>query len=124
MGTQYRMPTHDEIRELISGTTQTFIDVDGNEFSKEQAQNGTIEEGKLKGVRFTGSNRNSIFIPAASSCQESLLLGVGGSSYIWSSSLSDGYDEGAWFLYFDCGGNVDEYGIDRYCGHSVRGVRA
>jgi hypothetical protein len=65
MGNTWRMPTTDEMQELIDNTTQTFIDLDGNEYSKEQIQSGAVNEGKLKGMRFTGSNGNSIFMPAA-----------------------------------------------------------
>lgn len=123
MGSQYRMPTIDEIRELINNTTQTFIDINGNEYSKEQAQNGTIESGKLKGVRFTGSNNNSIFIPAAGNCDESLLKGIGMVGELWSSSLNDGSDSGARYLYFDYGGYVSESSSSSYYGQSVRGVQ-
>ena len=68
MGSNWRMPTSTEMRELIDYTTQTFIDLDGNEYSQEQAQNVVINENNLKGVKFTGSNGNSIFIPAAGYC--------------------------------------------------------
>jgi hypothetical protein len=119
---QYRMPTIDEIRELISGTTQSFIDLDGNEYSKEQAKNGVIEQGQLKGVKFTGSNSNSIFIPAAGYCYESLLGEIGMYGLLWSSSLLDGDGDGATGLLFNYGGGVYEYGSRRYYGRSVRGV--
>jgi hypothetical protein len=114
MGTQYRMPTSAEIQELISGTTQTFIDVDGNEYSKEQARNGAIESEKLKGVRFTGSNGNSIFIPAAGYCYESLLSVIGMLGILWSSSLNDGYDDYARGLNFIYDGDVYESGSYRF----------
>ena len=119
---QYRMPTIDEIRELINNTTQTFIDVDRNEYSKEQAQNGVIESGKLKGVRFTSSNGNSIFIPAAGNCLGSLLNVIGMGGKLWSSSLDDGDGDYARYLNFNYDGNVDEYSGGRYYGRSVRGV--
>ena len=122
MGSKYRMPTIDEIRELIYNTTQTFIDVDGNEYSKEQAQNGVIEGGQLKGVKFTSSNGNSIFIPAASYCYESLLDGIGIDGELWSSSLDDGGDDNARYLYFCYDGGVNESSDFRYYGQSVRGV--
>lgn len=124
MGTQYRMPTSAEIQELISGTTQTFIDLDGREYSQEQAQNGAIESGKLKGVRFTGSNGNSIFIPAAGGCDESLLDVIGMNGILWSSSLGDGYGYNARYLNFRYDGGVNELSINRCYGHSVRGVQA
>jgi hypothetical protein len=124
MGTQYRMPTSAEIQELISGTTQSFIDIDGNEYDRQYVyDNKPIEQGKLKGVKFTGSNGNSIFIPAAGYCDEFLLSVIGVNGRLWSSSLYGG-DDLARYLYFDCGGYVDENGGSRYCGRSVRGVQA
>jgi hypothetical protein len=124
MGSEWRMPTIDEIRELIDGTTQTFIDVDGNEFSQEQAENGVIESGKLKGVRFTSSNGNSIFIPAAGCCVESSYVELDAESYLWSSSLGDGNDDYARYFGFYFGGFFDGYESYRYFGLSVRGVQA
>lgn len=123
MGTQYRMPTSAEIQELMNNTTQTFIDVDGNEYIK-GTDDINIEQGKLKGVRFTGSNDNSIFIPAAGYCDESLLSVIGVSGVLWSSSLLGGDDDYARYLYFGCDGGVDEDGSVRCSGPSVRGVQA
>lgn len=122
MGSNYRMPTSAEIQELISGTTQSFIDIDGNEYSKEQAQNDAISERNLKGVKFTGSNDNSIFIPAAGFCDGTLLIGTNYNSALWSSSLND--SPWAWSLGFNGGGYVYDVSNDRYYGHSVRGVQA
>ena len=124
MGSKYRMPTIDEIGELINNTTQTFIDLGGNEYSKEQAQNGAIEQGQLKGVKFTSSNGNSIFIPAAGLCDGSLLREVGMYGELWSSSLSDSYDVLARNLYFNYGGGVIGSSDSRYYGQSVRGVQS
>ena len=122
MGTQYRMPTIDEIYELINNTTQTFIDLDGNVYIK-GTDDINIEPGKLKGVRFTSSNGNSIFIPAAGGCNESLLYVIGMNGILWSSSLYDGGDDYARYLGFGCDGGVNENGDYRYCGRSVRGVQ-
>ena len=61
MGSDWRMPTNEEVEELINNTTPTFIDLQGNEYSQEEAKSGTIPFGNLKGVKFTGSNSNSIF---------------------------------------------------------------
>ena len=122
MGSNYRIPTMDEINELIDNTTQTFIDLDGNEYSKEQAQNRTIKSGKLKGVRFTGLNGNSIFIPAAGYCNKSLLDDVGVYGILWSSSLGDRYVDDARYLSFHYDGYVEDFSIPRYCGLSIRGV--
>ena len=65
MGSDWRMPTQAEMQELIDNTTPIFIDLQGNEFSQSEAQSGAIAEYNLKGVRFTGLNGNSIFIPAS-----------------------------------------------------------
>jgi hypothetical protein len=131
MGTQYRMPTSAEIQELISGTTQSFIDIDGNEYSKEQAENGVIEQGQLKGVKFTSktvkddnNEFTSIFIPAAGSCDKSLLYGIGMFGELWSSSLNDIDRFHAIKLTFYYDGYVNKSGSYsyRYYGQSVRGV--
>lgn len=123
MGSQYRMPTYDELLELIDNTTQTFIDVDGYEFSQEQAQNGAIEAGKLKGIKFTGSSGNSIFIPAAGGCSECMSEGgfyvYGG---LWSSSLENVASAGS--LGFNYDGGVQESSAVRCMGLSIRGVQS
>jgi hypothetical protein len=120
---QLRMPTTAEIRELISGTTKSFIDLDGNEYIK-GTDTINIEQGKLKGVKFTGSNGNSIFIPAAGYCDGSLLNEVGMDGKLWSSSLVGGDGDIARCLGFDCWGYVSDYGSSRFCGRSVRGVHS
>ncbi len=120
MGSNYRMPTIDEINELINNTTHTFIDLDGNEYSQEQTKNGAIEARKLKGVRFTGSNDNSIFIPATGYCFQCLLDDFNADSSLWSSSLDDTVD--AMFLSFSYDGNINKSSNFRYYGRSVRGV--
>jgi hypothetical protein len=124
MGSRYRIPTYDEIQELINNTTQTFIDLDGNEYSKERAQNGAIEQGRLKGVRFTGSNGNSIFIPATGYCDGYLLIVNRMSGRLWFSDFcnGNGYDYYANSLYFGCGGMIYSDYYYRYYGFPVRGV--
>lgn len=102
MGSQYRMPTSDELLELQENTIQTFIDVDGNEYINTDNDDINIEYGKLKGVRFTGSNGNSIFIPAAGTCSESSFGDVGAYSSLWTSSLFT--NTGAECFSFGCDG--------------------
>lgn len=126
MGSQYRMPTDIEIQELINNTNQTFIDLEGNEYSKEQAENGAIEPRKLKGARFIGSNSNSIFIPAAGNCWEYVISGNDSRGYVWSSSLYDDINNNNFAIgfVFDNDGSVNGSNIRRGTGKSVRGVRA
>ena len=124
MGSEYRMPTDIEIQELINNTTQTFIDVDGKEYSKEQVDNDiiNIDPGTLKGIRFTGSNSNSIFIPAAGFCEE-VLAGIGVTGALWSSSLVGGNDYEAGTLFFFYGGIISADNDSRYRGIPIRGVK-
>lgn len=122
MGSKYRMPTNTEIRELIYNTIQTFIDLDGHEYSIELAQKGIIEPGKLKGVRFTSSNDNSIFIPATGYYSESVLYGIGRGSGLWSSDLYGGSNNYVRSLDFLSWGSASSNCSLRYYGQSVRGV--
>ena len=108
MGGDWRMPTKDEIQELIDNTTNQWV----------TNYNGS----GVNGRKFTGSNGNSIFIPAAGSCYNGSVGDVGNYCRVWSSSLDASNPYGAWFLGFFSGGcyvNV----IKRCYGLSVRGVR-
>lgn len=70
LGGDARMPTSSEWLELISYTTATWTSV-----------------GSVNGVRLTGENGNSIFLPAAGRKQDSELGALGESCVYWSSSL-------------------------------------
>lgn len=62
MGSEYRMPTDADFKELKSYTTRTVIDANNNEYTGDDIYNidyGTL----LKGVKIIGPNGNSIFIP-------------------------------------------------------------
>jgi hypothetical protein len=128
MGSQYRMPTKAEINELIEYTTQSFIDLDGNVLSQED---DVIDAGNLKGVKFTSktvkddnNEFTSIFIPAAGSCDGSLLNTTGMYGRLWSSSLDDVTDDSARCLELDYGYILGGVVYERYIGMSIRGVQA
>lgn len=123
MGDSWRMPTNSEFTELINNTTPTFIDLDGNEFTKSKAQSGAIESYNLKGIKLTGSNGNSIFIPAAGYCDGTMLSGVGCYGDLWSSSLHTSNSQLARYMGFNCLGNFGVYNYSRYYGRSVRAVQ-
>ena len=99
------MPTKAEFDELLSGTTNEWTQVNG-----------------VNGRKFTASNGNSIFIPAAGYCNNGSVYDVGDNGYVWSSSLYTSDPGYAWGLYFSSGNcYMDMSG--RCNGQSVRGVR-
>lgn len=103
MGSDWRMPTQAEMQELIDNTTLTFIDLQGNEFSQSEADADAIAQNNFKGIRFTGTNGNSIFIPASGFCYDSYFLSDGNDGYgLWASGLNSDGSWDAWYLYFDC----------------------
>ena len=127
MGGDWRMPTVDEIDELIAHTDYYYIDLSGNILDKSE-----LDRSKLRSICFVkkdatfnyNDRSNFIEIPFAGDCYGSLLNAGGLAVRVWSSSV---YDDGVvaashLTVYNDgllWGGNSG-----RYCGFSVRGVRA
>ena len=110
MGGDWRLPTKDEIQELIDNTDSEWVE----DF------NGT----GVNGRKFTSNTDTSkyIFIPAAGYCDDGSFKGVGYYGSVWSSSLSTSYINSARYLEvlsYDCGSS----GRLRSYGQSVRGVR-
>ena len=103
-----RTPTKEEWQELMDHTTSQWT-----------TQNG------VNGLRFTGSNGNSLFLPAAGVRWYSSLYYDGIRGYYWSSSLNSDSPSSAWVFYFIS----DSQGVDgddenfRGDGRSVRAVR-
>lgn len=123
MGSKYRMPTKADFEELIDNTTVTYIDIEDNEFAKEQAW---IEAGRFKGIKLTGINGNSIFIPAEGEAGGSAVWEDKYFLSLWSSELS-GRKQNSTYAYYlsDCGETcilgVNTAG-QRFSGMPVRGV--
>ena len=105
LGSPWRMPTWDEIKELIDNCTWTWTTQDG--------VNGCEVKSKKNG--------NSIFLPAAGYRDRSEFNDAGSQGYYWSSALSTVYSYCACFLGFDSGspGRFSGY---RYAGRTVRPV--
>ena len=102
-GSGWRMPTQAEMDELSSNCTHKWT-----------TQNG------VNGLLFTGTNGNSIFLPAAGSRSDSSLDKAGLSGCYWTSSFEPG-DDFPWFFLFAS----DDYDVgltNRYYGFSVRPV--
>ena len=105
MGGDWRMPTKADFQELIDKTTKEWTQVNG-----------------VNGYKFTGSNGNSIFIPAAGYCRDGSVYYVRNFGSVWSSSLSTSNPNYAWYLGFNSSNCYVGDGT-RYYGRSVRGVR-
>ncbi len=101
-----RTPTKEEWQELTNNTTSQCITING-----------------VNGRCFTGSNGNSLFLPAAGARWGSSLGFAGSFGYYWSSSLYTGNPDLAWYFGF----YLDSQGVgsnfDRYFGFTVRAVR-
>lgn len=107
LGSGARMPTADEWRELVNNTTAEWMQMYG-----------------VYGLRFTSSNGNSIFLPAAG-YRDSELRNAGVKGRYWSSSLGVAGSDAA----SDFNVSVDRTymygsGTNRYYGQSVRAVRS
>ena len=108
-GNGCRTPTAGEWEELLSHCTSVWT-----------TQNG------VNGLRFTGPNGNTLFLPAAGGRWDDDLLDANISGYYWSSSLSvyTGHPYNAWYCYFDSGSCYVISGDGRDTGFSVRAVRS
>ena len=105
-GDDWRMPTEGEWQELYENTTVTWT-----------TRNG------VRGRLFTASNGNSIFMPAAGYCNESVPEAAGIIGDYWTSSLDTDYPSGALSFFF----NSSNYYIsfcNRLYGRNVRAVYA
>lgn len=108
-GSNYRMPTKEEIEELIALSNQWVTNYNG--------------VSGLNGRVFTGTNGNTLFIPAAGLFDGSTYDSAGSSCYLWSSSLNLDDHSRAWRLFFSSGFiSLDNYDV-RYDGFSVRPVQ-
>ena len=110
MGGEWRMPTKAEFQELINNTYNEWI----------ENFNGSCVNGR----KFTSKTdtSNYIFIPAAGNCYSGSVYYVGGSGYVWSSSLNTSSPLSAWYLDFNSG-YCCMNSSHRYGGWSVRGVK-
>lgn len=104
-GGNWRMPTSDDFIELLDNTT--------NEWT---SQNG------VTGRKFTGTNGNSIFLPAAGYYLGSNLANAKNMGCYWSSSLQESEPYSAGILYLAYNTADSDYAFYRYVGQTVRPV--
>ena len=126
MGSDWRMPTKEDFQELVDNTTLVFIDFDGNEFTREQVENGDLYFEKFKGVKFVGVNNNSIFIPTCNPEDDGLLYRPHEGVILWSSNLSEWSDSSWHYLSGNDEGTSNNkcFANMRWMGLPIRGVKA
>lgn len=107
-GSDYRIPTKEEIEELKALPNKWVTDYNG--------------VSGLNGRIFTGTNGNTLFIPAAGYFGVSTHYSVGSNCYLWSSSLSSGSSYNAWNIYLESAFIYLNSDYGRYSGYSVRCV--
>ncbi len=103
-GGSWRMPTKDEMQELVDYCEWEWTQVNG-----------------VNGSKVTGPNGSCIFLPAAGYRYGTSLYDDGYYGGSWSSTLYGGYDDYAYDLYFGDGGEYVHYGY-RYDGLPVRPI--
>ena len=101
-----RTPTKKEWGELRNNTTAQWT-----------TRNG------VNGLLFTGTNGNSLFLPATGYRGDSSLYVDGSSGNYWSSSLSTDLPSSAWSFYFNSRANRISDISPRKIGQTVRAVR-
>ena len=107
-GEGWRMPTFDEIKELLDNTTNEWTELNG-----------------VKGRKFTAKNGsgNFIFLPASGYRDGGSLSRVGLGGDYWSSSLDESNPASAYSLFFFSYSVLAGWGyFDRYYGLCVRPV--
>lgn len=98
----WRMPTLDEMKELVDNCTWEWTTMNG-----------------VNGRKATGPNGNSIFLPAAGFRGDGAIEKVGSYGCCWSATPTSVYT--SYCLYFDSG-NLDCESFSRYYGRPVRPV--
>ncbi len=107
-GGKCQMPTDKQLEELTNSTYTT--------------QEYTTRNG-VKGLKITGKNGKSIFLPASGWVLDTLYGNVEEGGYYWSCAAGPSYSDRASYLFFSysMAGNAMSNG-DRYVGRSVRPV--
>ena len=106
LGSPWRMPTADEIQELLDNCTWFWTTQDG-----------------VKGHQVDGPNGNAIFLPAAGLRLDSGFHFAGGQGNYWSSSLYPDISKDARSLFLNSSGRHELHYYNRSIGFSVRPVR-
>lgn len=105
-GESWRMPTVEQMRELVENCVWGWSTMNG-----------------VEGHLVTGPNGYTLFFPAAGYINASTQHDAGSSASIWSRSLNEGTTYEAYYIGFNPG-SVVTFSNSRMLGNSVRAVRA
>ena len=106
MGGKWKMPTKDELKELLDNTTYDVATING-----------------VKGVLFTSNiNNKRLFVPFAGYWYNGRFAAAGSSALVWSSQVRPSYVDSASRLHCNSGGDAYIFSNDRSYAFSVRGV--
>lgn len=107
IGNGARTPTKEEWDELLGNCTHTWTSLNG-----------------VAGLLFTGSNGNSIFLPASGYIFDAVECLAGGQGFYWSSSLCLEEPAVAWsFEFTDWNADTFDGGLGRKTGYTIRPVK-
>lgn len=104
LGDGWRMPTRDEVMELVNNCDWEWTFING-----------------VNGCLVTGTTGYSIFLPAAGCRLGTDVIACGSEGYYWSGSEGEYSDDCAYYFYIGSG-NHDFSLSYRYYGHTVRPV--
>lgn len=106
LGSNWRMPTFEQLKELYDNTTAAWTTLNGT-----------------NGMKFTGRNGASIFLPAAGYWQGDAVQSESYTGYYWTSNADMNYSYRAYCLYIS---NTSPFKVitfkEEYIGQSVRPV--
>lgn len=110
MGKDWKVPTEVQYQELIDNTPSEWVD----------NYNNTGVSGRL----FTGTNGNTLFLPAVGIAFDNMIFMSYSGSY-WAASLNQEYAFESYYLYIIGGEDEDlgKYSINRFIGFPIRGVK-
>ena len=135
MGDNWRLPTHEELYELVTNTDMFLVPTDGEEISATVTTDGqgtgyteftfATSAETCTGMKFYKKDDHSkfIFVPSSGYAYAGSVQGSGVSGYLWSSSLNPSQVYQAWnFGFFAPDGVGNVYVGVRCCGVPLRGV--
>lgn len=120
LGGKWRMPTLDDIKELLALKTNEGYTWEKWAKATDKKGNEVMDAwgNVIRGIRITrNSTGASLFLPAAGLCNSEVGIGAGSDCFYWSSSLDTDYPNFA----YDLDVSVTGY-ANRYYGFTVRPV--